>query len=128
MSTVSPTDRDLWRQVHAAFHPHRLGTDRDAQAALNRIAAKCLGSREVKPFDSANCTIRQDFLDSAELLVLKRYHDKRTPGRVHEPIVVLEYGGERWVIDGNKRVNKWIADGCTQSRLAIVITPKPGAA
>jgi len=121
---VEPPNDDLWDQVHAAFEAHRLPTDPNAQAALNRIAAKCLGSVEVESFDPSNCGVRQELLSAGDLRTLERYHRKTNPGRTHEPIVVLEFGGRRLVVDGNKRVNKWIADGALELRSVIIITPR----
>jgi len=120
---VEPPNDDLWDQVYAAFEAHRLPTDPSAQAALNRIAAKCLRSEEVKSFDPSNCGLRQELLSAEDLRTLERYHQKTNPQRTHDPIVVLEFEGRRLVVDGNKRVNKWVADATSQLRSAIIITP-----
>lgn len=119
----SPDD-DLWEQVYATFEAHRLRTDPDAQAALNRIAAKCLGLSEVRSFDPSNCRVRRELLRQEALRTLKRYHQRKEPLRDYEPIVVIEWRGRSWVVDGNTRVNKWIADGAPQPRSAIIITPE----
>jgi len=119
-----PTDDELWRQVAEAFEPHRLDTDPDWLAALNRIAAKCLASGGASVFNSSSCAIRGQVLTPSQLSSLKTYRDKTTPGRIQEPIVVLEFAGESWVIDGNKRVNKWVAEHDTQPRRAVIITSR----
>jgi hypothetical protein len=110
----------LWREARDAFEPHRLRPiDRDAQMALDRIAAKCLRIS----FNERNCTIREEVLDLDGLRELIVYHENASPGQDHEPIIVLSFKGARYVIDGNKRVNAWRATGRPQSRRAIIIEP-----
>ena len=128
VSVHAPTTAELWLQALQAFEPHRRPTDPDAQAALNRIAAKCLRSVEVRSYDPRSCSIRLEVMTPLELAGLERYHTRTTPNRTHEPIVVLESDGRRIVIDGNSRVNKWLGDGSSQSRSAIVISSPVGGA
>jgi hypothetical protein len=51
------------------------------------------------------------------------FHEIATPAREVEPIVVLSFRGERYVIDGNKSVNLWRAAPGPQRRRAIIIEP-----
>jgi hypothetical protein len=129
-STVPQRDEtpgDLWEEIFRAleFHRYRQGhpADVSAQAALNRIAAKCLGTSE-RTFEPSNCRVHKEFLTTQQLTGLKRYHPRCSPARDCEPIVVIEFNGFKWVIDGNTRVNKWIETGSQNMRCAIVITPK----
>ncbi len=116
---MSDTDA-LWKRVHDAFKDHRLRLeDQTPQVNLNRIAANCIGIW----FDSLNCTVHEVFLSLDELRQLKRYHDEDQPSRDWGSIVVLVYKGERVVIDGNKRVNKWVSEDSTERRSALIITP-----
>jgi hypothetical protein len=97
----------LWRQVHAAFHAHQIrGIDRTPQMAMDRIAAKCIGLS----FNPDNCDVQEEVLSLDDLKKLKRYHKEANPQRNGDPIIVLVYGGHRFVIDGNKRVNKWVSE------------------
>ena len=41
-----------------------------------------------------------------------------------EPIVVLIYKGRRLVIDGRRRINRWIEQKDHTPRRALIITPK----
>jgi hypothetical protein len=116
--TVNRAD-ELWKEALAAFAGHRLGVDRNAQAALNRIAAKCVGFS----FDSTTCSIHEEVLDAEALHRLRVFHDIATPAREVEPIVVLSFKGARYVIDGNKRVNLWKAAREPQPRRALIIEP-----
>jgi hypothetical protein len=115
----------LWNEALSAFEGHRIPRiDVSAQAALNRIAAKCLGIS----FDSTNCDIREETLDLAALGRLIVFHDRASPKRDEEPIIILSFDeDDRYVIDGANRVNKWRTAGEPQSRRAIVIEPKTDA-
>jgi hypothetical protein len=116
---VSNRDDELWSQAHRAFEGHRLAVDPNAQAALNRIAAKCLRIS----FDPTNCTIREAVLDAEALRQLHVFHNRASPASDHEPIVVLSFKGKEYVIDGNSRVNLWRRIDGPQLRRAIVIEP-----
>ncbi len=124
---MSDTDA-LWVQVRAAFQPHRILPDiidLTPQMALNRIAAKCIGLS----FDPSNCTVREESLSLDDLRRLKRYDEKDDrPNRESGSIVVLVYKGERVVIDGRRRVNKWVNDESTVRRSALIIEPHGGSA
>jgi hypothetical protein len=43
---------------------------------------------------------------------------------IQEPIVILVYGGQRLVIDGRRRVTKWIKQNDHTPRRALIITSK----
>ncbi len=116
---MSDTDA-LWERVHDAFKAHQIeGIDHTTQMALDRIAAKCIRLS----FNLLNCTVREEFLSLDDLRGLKRYHDEDQPSQDWGSIVVLIYKGERVVIDGNKRVNKWVKNGSAELRSALVIEP-----
>lgn len=118
---------ELWQRVYAAFerHSHK---DPSTHAGLERIAKKCLGLAETKPFNPTNCAIRSERLLAEQLVPLVRYHARMNPRRDGGAIVVLEYQGHAFVIDGNNRVNKWVADKQPGPFEAIVITPHEDAA
>jgi hypothetical protein len=118
---------ELWRRVHAAFEGHSRN-DPSTQAGLERIAKKCLGLTERRPFNQTNCTIRAEVFHPEQLASLVRYHDRTKPQREGQAIVVLEYQGRRFVIDGNNRVNKWVAEKRLEPFEAIVIAANEGAA
>ncbi len=118
---------ELWRRIHAAFDAHRQATDKDAQAALERIAAKCLGLASPKPFNRSNSLVREEMMSAALLNDLVRYHERTRPLRPCGPIVVLLHQGRRVVIDGNNRVNMWLAQNAPGPFYAIVIEPSENA-
>lgn len=117
----------LWHQALAAFAPHQLrGIDHTPQMALDRVAVKCLRISLKLFFNSSNCNISQTLLPFSELDKLTRY-DKldANPHCECEPIVVLVYNGQRYVIDGRRRVTKWLNEDSTKPRLALIIEPRP---
>ncbi len=111
----------LWARVYAAFEGHKQPPiDPTPQATLDRIAAKCIRVS----FAPSNCTVHEEFLSLDELRQLKRYDEKDDrPHREDGSIVVLVYEGERVVIDGRRRVNKWVNEGSTEPRSALIIEP-----
>ena len=125
MSDTSRSSREasavLWQRILAVFEAHRQPTDSDAQAALNRIAMKCLGLDKPSAFDPDTCTVSLEILEPSDLRSLKTFHRRDRPAREVEPIVVLESDGKRYVVDGNNRVNKWSAQHENVSRSAIVL-------
>lgn len=118
-----PDAATLWTQVHAAFKEHKVR--QTPLVTLNRIAAKCLGLW----FDSSTCTVREELLSLDDLKRLKRYSeddDRPADGyEDEEPIVVLVFGGQRIVIDGRRRVTRWIKRNDPTPRRALIIEPKP---
>ena len=119
--------KDLWNRIYAAFEGHRiLATDPDAQAALNRVAAKCLHLEQRRSFDPSNCVVREELLSVDALRQLELYHEQAFPLRDDPTIVVLSYEGRRVVVDGNNRVNKWLKAGGSEPRGAIIIEASKG--
>ena len=112
---------ELWQQIHESFkHNHLIrGFDSDPQAAMDRVAMKCLGFS----FNSTNCTVREEMLEAAALHKLVLKHGRTKPFHLKDPIVVLVYEGKRFVIDGNRRVNKWIKQKEKGPFKAIVVEP-----
>ena len=112
----------LWARVYAAFEGHKQPPiDPTPQATLDRIAAKCIHVS----FNRSNCTVREESLSLDDLRQLKRYdeNDDR-PNWEGGSIVVLVYKGQRVVIDGRRRVNKWLNEGSTERRSALIIEPQ----
>ena len=112
---MSETDA-VWGRVRDAFKAHQIpGIDLTPQMALNRIAAKCIHLS----FDPSNCRVYEESLSTDELRQLVRYHERDDPERDGGSIVVLVYKGQRFVIDGNKRVNKWVKGGKRKTSFGV---------
>ena len=119
----------LWTQVHGAFKAHQIApTDRTPQIAMNRIAAKCIGLSLIPDcgefFSQDNCDVYEEVLSLDDLKRLKRYHTRANPLLNGDPIIVLLYGEDRYVIDGNNRVNKWVNDEDPTPRRALIVKTK----
>jgi hypothetical protein len=117
----------LWQRVHSAFEAHRAATDADAQAALERIAVKCLGLPQRLPFDAHTCAVREAQLWPHDLLGLKVYHQRAQPLRSAGTIVLILYAGRLVVLDGNNRVNAWRSKNAGGPFDAIILEPYSGA-
>ena len=116
------SDQDaLWDRVYDSFKVHQIpGIDRTPQMALDRIAAKCIHLS----FNDSNCVVQKKMLSLDDLRQLRTYHREDRPLREDGSIVVLVHAGQSFVIDGNKRVNKWAKAGSTEMRSVLIITPK----
>lgn len=117
----------LWESVYAAFPYPR----DQVESEINRIAAKCLkralGRTGPVAIDPSTCEVHAAVIDAAELPGLIRYHDRvNLTGRT-TPIVILRTQGKDIVIEGNNRVNKWVAEGDTAPRQAFVIVLQDGS-
>ena len=114
---------ELWRQIHESFKCHITRIDSNAQAAMERVAMKCLGLTVRRSFNALNCTVREETLETASLHELKLYHPRAEPRHPGGPIVVLVYEGKKFVIDGNNRVSVWIKRKMKGPFTAIVVEP-----
>jgi hypothetical protein len=113
----------LWRQAYASFEGHAAPfrrSDRNAQAALTRIAVKGLGFT----FDSTNSQIRRERWSFEQLKQLKTGHNGRNDCQI-EPLILIEWEGRTVVIDGNHRLNGWVAGNDGRSRQVVIISPGP---
>jgi hypothetical protein len=120
---------ELWNRIHRAFDISALARgDSSPQHALERIAQKCLGLAQRSPFNSTNCSVRSEMLTSNDLGSLVLFHAKDRPARDGGPLVLLEFGGRRVVIDGNNRVNLWRTKQAPGPFEALIIVPNENAA
>jgi hypothetical protein len=118
---------DLWHQVLQALAPHiwREQGDTDAQSALNRIAAKVLGSTGGRSFDPSNTTVRLVSLSPQQVAALQPFRENAPkPAQDRQPIVLLETPERLVIVDGNKRVAKWQKEQLKCPRQALVLTPR----
>jgi len=127
MTNTETQNHDFWQSVYAAF-PYPLGRVR---AEINRIAAKCLkqalGWTGPITLDPSTCDVRAEVIGGKELGDLVCYHGRvNTTGRT-TAIVIVRMQGKSVVIEGNNRVNRWVAEGDLTPRQALVIVPREGA-
>ena len=124
-----PTDDELWGLVHKAFEAHRRRpADVDAHTAFERVAQKCLGLTERRHFTAENSDIRLESLSREDLNDVIVYHDrskpKGNPEFHHGPLVIIDIDGNRYVTDGNNRVNLWRNSDVDGPHEAIIVTPR----
>ncbi len=94
-------------------HRHPQWGDRDALDVFNRLLAK-----NARPGGSKNLhlDIREEQITSRaeewpleELARLPRAHDERHQHGSHDPVILVEYDGALRLLDGNHRINNWVA-------------------
>ena len=96
-----------------ADHRHAEWGDRNRLDVFNRLLAKNI--RPTKWTANTHLDIqphqirsRQEQWTTNELRTLRRRHSDSTGVDFDCPIVVVEYGGEKRLLDGNHRINRWI--------------------
>jgi hypothetical protein len=119
---------EMWGMVRKSFEYHRRPADPNAQSALDRVAMKCLGLAERKSFHVGNCFIREETLSQEALWELVVYHDRDQPAKMEGPIVVLNYKGRPFVIEGNTRTNAWRKGKYAGPFTALILEPTDHAA
>jgi hypothetical protein len=125
-------ETEWWNTIYEAFRRHRKKEDQESiQAALDRIATKCLRKYEDKyaarSLNQDNCDVDEKTLSPDDLTNLKTFHERQAPAKHFqdkEPIIVVDCDGILVVIDGNNRVNKWLKDSPKRTRQAIIIKPR----
>jgi hypothetical protein len=115
------SDQDaLWNHVYAAVAAHDEPRNM-SRAELNHLLARGFG-------ESSNCDLHEEVLSPDDLRQLSRYGEfDDQPCRDVEPIIVvdMDWRRERVVIDGRRRVAKWLNEPNPTPRAAIIITRKP---
>ena len=102
------------------FHFHPEWGDQDLLDVFNRLLAKNIRPNRWTPhthldIQRHHVTSRRERWTTDALWKLLRGHDS-TAGRDFDcPIIVAEYEGKLRVLDGNHRINRWVADGDTRS-------------
>ena len=117
---TSPADEDLWALVQAAF-PHA-PTREKAIAEADRILRKDFPTLPPNYISEDTCTIRREWYRLAELRTLKLRHSGDRPQRDDGPVIVVEYFGARYVVDGTKRTNQRIKTNAEEPNEVLVIT------
>jgi hypothetical protein len=71
-----------------------------------------------------SCHIFKRTLTREHLHALSRKHDKSEPYRIDGTIILFRHGNTDHVIDGNNRVNHWLAEDDQSDHAAIVVELK----
>ncbi len=105
---------DLWAEVFDQLKHHQKRTDCTPLEALNRILGyyKISGTPHVDPAQVA--AIERKSLSRKEVELIETLHERSEPYVIRRPVVIVRYGGGSYIVDGNKRVNYWLASGETE--------------
>lgn len=122
--------RRCWNQVFEALRYHdQGGADPTALASLNRVFRKVTraGDAPLPELSPRTCGIECVELDLAALASLRRYHTRSTPKRESRmPLIAVAHDDALYVVDGQNRLNRQLAQGMPQSAEVIVIRPVAG--
>jgi hypothetical protein len=129
---VAPDARQLWETLERALSYHRTrGRDVTSIDALNRILAKARSSLDepsegLPRLSPETCTIRLQRWTTSKLDAIRRgKHQRDRPRCANLPVIVVEYEGREYLIDGQTRINRWTADGNDGPHEVIVLTHIP---
>lgn len=93
--------------------------DRDLLDVFNRLLAKNIRphnwmSNTHLDFKLDQITSRRELWSTEKLDELHRGHKQCKGGDFDCPIVIVEYKDQERVLDGNTRINRWVANGDTR--------------
>ena len=113
---------ELWKEVYSQLkHHQKPGIDRTPLQALNRVLKKVQFS-DTPVVDPEKAKISLRNLSRDEVASLRPHHKRSLPVRIRWPIVIVRYREESYIVDGNTRVNWWLASSDTDYMDAIEIT------
>jgi|GEM_PF-1982489 len=125
-------DETVWQIIDQllAFH-QRPGRDFTPIDALNRLFARHVRHQRLRGMprlDRSTCVATLESWTVEDLKRLVRWHGRARPRFESYPIVVVRCGDRFFVLDGNNRTNKWIAEKRNGYCDVIVIRPMVVAA
>ena len=111
---------ELWSRVDVALC--QASSREQTVSEVNRLLRKWVHDLPQNYFNEENSTIRCEWLTTKELTIFTRGHDRATPRRTNGPILVAEYRGTSYMLDGTNRINRWLKDGSAEKHEAIILT------
>ncbi|MCH7725479.1 MAG: hypothetical protein IH991_03195 [Planctomycetes bacterium] len=118
------TQRELWIDVDSALLKHRKLRDKTGNDVLNRLVKKLRDRGEQGIPDERlgihNCQLKVEFLATEELSRFER-HSKTNPYCETSPIILVAFDKQRHLLDGGRRINKWVAESSANRHRTIVI-------
>lgn len=100
-------ERELWALAYRTLKPKP--TDSSPDACLNRLVRERISGRAPAEVNENTATIRKELWTLEQLESLDRKHDRVNDMDDNRPLVVVKYGDRKLLIDGNHRVNRWLA-------------------
>ena len=111
--------RDLWVLAYETLKLK--ATDASPSACLNRLVRERISSRTPADVNENTATIRKERWTLEQLQALERKHDRTNDKDDNRPLVVVKYGDRILLIDGNHRVNRWLAARARAQREVLLI-------
>jgi hypothetical protein len=113
MASIDPILEETLKCLWAHCHPQR--GDRHPIDVFNRLLAKNVRPAGFTKNTHLNITpdqisSRRERWSTADLSQLDRAHTSVAGEDFDCPVVLVEYRGKVRVIDGNHRINRWVAD------------------
>jgi hypothetical protein len=121
-----PTPEELWKRVDVALF--QASSREQTLSEINRLLRKWHFHLPDDYITLHNCAIRREWLTPQQLSHFTRGHPRSAPKRVSGPLVVVEYQGETYMLDGTNRINRWLADGDREPHETVILTPQRTAA
>jgi hypothetical protein len=127
---VRPSEAEdrIWRTIDEALAYHQKpGRDLTPTDALNRLFSRHVrhqGLRGMPRLCRETCSATCEAWTADELRSLVRWHCRARPRFEHYPIVVARCGNRAFVLDGNNRTSKWVAENSQWHHAVIVIRPR----
>jgi hypothetical protein len=111
---------ELWKRADVAINQ---ATRRfETVSEINRLLKKWFKPCQPCEITPENSSIRQEWLTPQQLAAFTRGHNKVNPRRIDGvPILVIEYFGITYLLDGTNRINYWLANGDTNIHEVIIL-------
>lgn len=100
-------ERELWALAYGTLKPK--ATDPSPKACLNRLVRERISGRAPPEVNEITATIRRESWTLEQLQALERKHERVNDKDDNRPLVVVKYGDRKLLIDGNHRLNRWLA-------------------
>jgi hypothetical protein len=119
--TAADSD-DLWSRVDTAIFE---ATSRaETIAHLNRLLRKCVIEAPCTFISEVGSTLVRERLTVPQLEMFWRGHHRTKARRYHPPIVVADFRGTKYVLDGTTRINDWVQCSDEDVHETIIIRHK----
>lgn len=103
-------EEKLWVDVERVLSHHQKQSDATPIDVLNRLFGEYFkGRQDVVQLSKDSCRVRVEKLSWESLdSIVRKDKISRTPRHTGDPVVAVSYGGNMYLIDGRRRVNKWV--------------------
>lgn len=127
---LAMNDARLWGELNGLMCYHQKRHDPSPMAAVNRLFGEFFHSkRPPVAITEQNTVISRGQWSPQELDAIERKDLPKLGSKgLFCPAVVVEYGGAKYLIDGRRRVNQWVAEkSCLESHAVLLLKVKDEA-